>query len=79
MRATNFAYIKPMGTMRLPFIGEFDIDYIYHEPKRFDNFTIRLDFHAGSCVHLSGEQAFERWLEERMGTVSPLVIKQYFA
>lgn len=76
MRATNFTYIKPMGTMRLPYIGEFDIDYIYHEPKRFDNFTIRLDFHAGSYVHLSGEEAFENWLAERLGTMSPSVIKQ---
>ena len=72
MKATAFPRIKPMGTMRLPLIGEFDIEYLYHEPKRFDYFTIRLDFHAGSCVHLSGEQAFERWLEERSGTMSPL-------
>ena len=70
MRATNFVYIKPMGTMRLPLIGAFDIDYIYHEPKRFDNFTIRLDFGIGSCVHLSGEQAFEDWIEKRLSNKS---------
>jgi len=70
MRATNFIHIKPMGTMRLPLIGEFDIDYIYHEPKRFDNFTIRLDFGIGSCVHLSGEQAFEDWIEKRLSNKS---------
>jgi len=72
MKATHLPRIKPMGTMRLPLIGEFDIEYIYHEPKRFDYFTIRLDFHSGTCVRLSGEQAFERWLEERSGTMSPL-------
>jgi len=65
MRSTNFIHIKPMGTMQLPIVGEFDIDYLYHEPKRFDNFTIRLHFKAydQKIMHLSGEQAFEDWLE----------------
>ena len=56
--------------MSLPYIGQFEIEYIYHEPKRFDNFTIRLDFGVGSCVHLSGEQAFDAWLEKRLSNKS---------
>ena len=70
MKATQLPRIKPMGTMSLPYIGQFEIEYIYHEPKRFDNFTIRLDFGVGSCVHLSGEQAFDAWLEKRLSTKS---------
>lgn len=65
MRSTNFVHIKPMGTMQLPLVGEFDIDYLYHEPKRLDNYTIRLHFkqHNQKIMHLSGEQAFDEWLE----------------
>jgi len=65
MKSTQFPLIKPMGTMCLPHIGEFDIDYIYPEPKRFDYFLIRIDLHTGTPEILSGEEAFEAWLNER--------------
>jgi hypothetical protein len=54
-----------MGTMCLPNIGAFDIDYIYPEPKRFDYFLIRIDLGLGTPEILSGEEAFEAWLNER--------------
>ena len=65
MKATHFPLIKNVGTMCLPHIGEFDIDYIYPEPKRFDYFLIRIDLHTGTPEMLSGEEAFEAWLNER--------------
>jgi hypothetical protein len=65
MKATHFPLIKPVGTMSLPHIGLFDIEYIYPEPKRFDYFLVRLDFHNGTPEILTGEHAFEQWLIKR--------------
>jgi len=65
MKATHLPRIVPMGTMCLPNIGAFDIDYIYPEPKRFDYFLIRIDLGLGTPEILSGEEAFETWLNER--------------
>jgi hypothetical protein len=76
MRSTNFIHIKPMGSMSLPAIGVFDIDYLYHDPRRKDNYTIRIDFGSGTYVHLSGEPAFEEWLTKLMGTLSPSKTKR---
>jgi hypothetical protein len=65
MKATHLPRIVPMGTMCLPHIGYFDIEYIYPEPKRFDYFLVRIDFHTGKPEILTGAKAFEDWLEQR--------------
>jgi hypothetical protein len=68
MKATSIQNVHPldvdMGTMHIPQVGSFDIVYHYFEGKRNNAYTIDLRFFGGDTLNLTGEDAFDKWLDK---------------